>query len=71
VAADQVEEAREIAAKPIPKEIVEASRTGVPEYELPVCPKCGAGDPVLEDVDPVNRWLCEACENEWEETDGG
>jgi uncharacterized protein (DUF983 family) len=40
----------------------------VPEYELPVCPKCGAGDPVLEGVDPFNSWLCEACGNEWTES---
>jgi hypothetical protein len=70
VAADQLEEAREIAAKPIPKEIVEQSKMDVPEFEAPVCPKCGAEDPVLEGVDPVNSWLCEACGNEWTEAAG-
>jgi ribosomal protein S27AE len=69
VAADQLDEAREVAAKPIPKEIVEESQIEAPEYELPVCPRCGAADPVLEDVDPVNRWQCEACGNEWAETE--
>jgi hypothetical protein len=67
VPADRLEEAREIIARPIPKEIVEQSRMTVPEFELPVCPKCGAGDPVLEEVDPVNSWLCEACGNQWTE----
>jgi hypothetical protein len=68
VPADRLEEAREIAANPIPKEIVEQSHIEVPEFEAPVCPKCGAEDPVLEGVDPVNSWFCEACENEWTET---
>lgn len=73
VAADQLDEAREIAARPIPKETVEGSRseesnTEVPEFEAPVCPKCGAADPVLEGVDPFNTWRCEACGNEWTES---
>jgi hypothetical protein len=67
VPADRLEEAREIASRPIPKEIVEQSSVDVPEFEAPVCPKCGAADPVLEGVDPVNSWLCEACGNEWTE----
>lgn len=71
VPADRLEEAREVAARPIPKEIVEDLETPVPEFELPVCPKCGAGDPLLEGVDPVNTWLCEACEHEWSETTEG
>jgi hypothetical protein len=70
VAADRLEEAREIAARPIPKEIVEQSGMQMPEFELPVCPKCGAGDPVLEGVDPFNTWRCEACGNEWTESAG-
>jgi hypothetical protein len=68
VPADRLEEAREIAANPIPEEIVEQSKIEMPEFEAPVCPKCGAADPVLEGVDPVNSWFCEACENEWTET---
>ena len=67
VAADQLEAAIEIAAKPIPQEIVEESEVDSPEFEPPRCPKCGAGDPVLEGVDPVNSWRCEACGKEWTE----
>ncbi len=67
VPADRLEEARELAAKPIPKDIIEDLETEVPEYEPPVCPKCGAPDPILEGADPVNSWFCEACENEWTE----
>jgi hypothetical protein len=71
VAADQLDAAIEIAARPIPKEIVEESQMDPSEYEPPICPKCGAGDPVLEGVDPVNSWLCEACGNQWTESVGG
>ena len=68
VPADRLDEARQIAANPIPEEIVEQSKVQLPEFEAPVCPKCGASDPVLEGVDPVNAWFCEACEHEWTET---
>jgi hypothetical protein len=71
VAADQLEEARAIIARPIPPEIVAQSMEAAPEFEAPVCPKCGAPDPVLEDVDPVNTWKCETCGAEWtDETEG-
>jgi ribosomal protein L37AE/L43A len=68
VAADQLDQARAIIANPIPKDIVEQSKIQTPEFEAPVCPKCGAEDPVLEGVDPFNSWLCEACGNEWTES---
>jgi ribosomal protein L37AE/L43A len=37
----------------------------VPDFEPPVCPKCGAEDPLLESVDPLNTWLCEICGEQW------
>ena len=43
VPADRLDEARAIVARPIPKEIVEQSKMQLPEFDLPVCPKCGAG----------------------------
>jgi ribosomal protein L37AE/L43A len=67
VAADELDEAREIAARPIPQEIVELSHMEVPEFEAPKCPKCGAEDPVLEAVEPANAWLCEVCGKQWTE----
>lgn len=68
VPADRIDQARQIVARPIPMEIVERSRMQSPEYEPPVCPTCGAGDPVLEGVDPINTWKCDSCGNEWSET---
>lgn len=65
VAADQLEQAREILSRPIPQAIVEESKMEAPEFEFPVCPKCGAEDPVLESADPVNSWLCEECGEQW------
>jgi ribosomal protein S27AE len=70
VAADQLDQARLVAAKPIQGEIVGQSKTQPPEFEPPVCPSCGAGDPLLEGVDPVNSWQCGACGREWTEPIG-
>jgi len=67
VAADQFDAAEEIAARPIPPEIVELSKLEMPEFEAPVCPECGAEDPILESVEPFNTWLCEACGGQWTE----
>ncbi|MGD0548656.1 MAG: hypothetical protein ABR991_12635 [Terracidiphilus sp.] len=65
VAADQLEQARAIIAQPIPQEIIDECNATPEEYKLPVCPKCGAEDPVLESADPVNSWLCESCGAQW------
>lgn len=67
VAADLLAEAREVAAQPVPREIVEASEINVPEFTIPKCPRCRAEDPVLLSVNPVNRWRCEQCEAEWDD----
>jgi hypothetical protein len=69
VAADQLEQARAIAAQPIPQDIVEELKkeeTEEPQdFEFPVCPKCKAEDPTLESVEPSNNWLCESCGYSW------
>lgn len=67
VAADQLEKAQEIISRPIPEEIVEQSKMDVPDYVAPVCPSCGAADPILESADPVNSWCCESCGKQWTE----
>lgn len=65
VAADQLSEAREVAAQPVPREIAKASEMAVPEFTAPKCPACGAEDPILESVNPANSWRCEQCDKEW------
>lgn len=70
VAADQLEGARLIAERPIPQEIVDLTKMEVPEFEPPVCPSCGAGDVVLDDVNPVNLWRCETCGRQWTDAAG-
>jgi hypothetical protein len=70
VAADRLEEAQEVAARPIPQDVIDESKVDIPEYELPRCPRCGAEDPLLESVEPVNEWSCESCGNQWSEAVG-
>jgi ribosomal protein L37AE/L43A len=67
VAADQLEEAIEIAKRPTTQEIIDESKMEAPQYEPPRCPGCGAEDPVLESAEPTNCWLCEACGKQWTE----
>jgi hypothetical protein len=66
VAADQLEDARIVIARPVPQDIIDESHQPPPEdYEMPRCPACRAEDPVLEDTEPVNTWRCEACGRQW------
>ncbi|MGB6973168.1 MAG: hypothetical protein WBD67_00655 [Terracidiphilus sp.] len=67
VAADELDHAQEVMAKPIPQDVVDATSIEVLEFVAPMCPACGAEDPVLEGVEPVNQWLCEACGRQWSE----
>ncbi|MGA9585218.1 MAG: hypothetical protein WBQ95_07810 [Terracidiphilus sp.] len=67
VAADQFEQAKEVIAQPIPRDIIDELKREeeAPAYEIPVCPKCKAEDPTLESVEPTNNWLCESCGYTW------
>jgi hypothetical protein len=71
VAADELDKALAIANQPIPQEIVDELTQGVPEFDLPTCPACHAPDPVLEDVEPTNQWLCESCGHHWSDPADG
>jgi hypothetical protein len=65
VAADQLDDARAVIAKPIPQEIIDQSKAPVEDFVVPACPKCGAPDPILESIEPANTWHCEVCNAEW------
>jgi len=65
VAADQLDQAREVIARPIPDAVVEECREAATEFKVPICPKCGAEDPILENAEPVNSWRCEECGRQW------
>jgi hypothetical protein len=65
VAADQLDEARIVLARPVPQDVIDESRMTVPDYEPPRCPACRANNPVLESADPVNCWQCAACGRQW------
>ncbi len=70
VAADQLDQARAIAAQPIPQSIIDEIKAdeAAPEYKIPRCPKCKAEDPTLESVEPSNNWLCESCGYTWSDS---
>jgi rubredoxin len=43
-----------------------AEKEEVPEeFALPHCPSCGGAETLLESVDPVNQWQCDACGHTW------
>jgi hypothetical protein len=65
VAADQLEQAKAIAAQPIPQDVLDESKAETPEFAEPKCPKCGAEDPTLESVEPENHWHCDDCGYDW------
>ncbi len=67
VAADQLEHAKAMLAQPIPQDLIDEQREleTAPAYEIPICPKCRAEDPILESVEPSNNWLCESCGYSW------
>jgi hypothetical protein len=69
VAPDDEEKARLILAQPIPsgkREEYELESEIEPE-PLPVCPMCGAPDLILQGVDQVNHWRCDACGTKWDQ----
>lgn len=68
VAADQLDQAREIAAHPLHQNIIDEMNEPPSEFVPPTCPACGAEDPTLESADPSNTWLCESCGNTWVES---
>jgi hypothetical protein len=67
VASDRLEDARALLAQPIPQQIIEETKAAYTGYVPPVCPRCGAPDPVLESNDPANTWKCDVCGKEWTE----
>lgn len=69
VSSDRLEEARAILARPIPADIIAESKAEELDYEPPVCPACGAPDPILDRVEPsTNFWKCDVCGGQWTET---
>ena len=67
VAADQLDQARAIAAQTSAQQVVDDENEEVPEFVEPKCLKCGSDDVVLESVDPENTWRCEQCDAQWSE----
>jgi hypothetical protein len=64
VAPADVERAAALLEKPIPEEFRILVRTR-DQFEVPTCPGCGAADPLLEEIEPTNKWRCEVCDRVW------
>jgi hypothetical protein len=65
VAADRLDEARAVIAQPVPQDIIDQSREKPEDFVPQVCPRCGASDPTLEFVEPIDSWVCEDCGARW------
>jgi hypothetical protein len=63
VAPDDAERAATVLAQPISEEFRKSEKVG--DFEIPTCPGCGAADPLLEEIEPTNKWRCEACDRVW------
>ncbi len=64
VAPADAERAATLLAGPIPEEFRVMVRTR-DQFEVPTCPGCGAADPLLEEIEPANKWRCEVCDRVW------
>lgn len=59
------ERASEIFSAAPSEALTDETAAASAEYDIPHCPACGSEEIVLESVDPVNQWLCEACGHMW------
>jgi hypothetical protein len=65
VPADELEKATEVASRPIPRDIIDFSKTPVEDFVPPSCPKCGSPDSLLVTAEPTNTWRCDNCGAQW------
>ena len=64
VAPADAERAATSLSEPIPEEFRILVRTR-DQFVVPTCPGCGATDPLLEEIEPTNKWRCEVCDRVW------
>jgi hypothetical protein len=62
-----VARAGQILSQPIPEEFRILVRTR-DQFSPPICPNWRSEDPLLESIEPANKWLCEVCGHAWVET---
>lgn len=68
VVPEDIARATAILSQPIPEEFKILVRTR-DQFVVPICPGCGAADPLLESIEPTNQWRCEVCDRVWLESD--
>jgi hypothetical protein len=64
VAPADSERAATLLSVPIPEEFRALVRTR-DQFVVPTCQGCGAPDPLLEEIEPTNKWRCEVCDRVW------
>jgi hypothetical protein len=57
---------RQLLSHPIPEEYKNLASTE-DLFVPPSCPRCNSEDPLLESIDPTNKWLCEVCGHTWQD----
>lgn len=70
IAKDQLEAAAAVLPDVLPADLVLEMGQEVENFVVPVCPRCGAPDPLLEsapEAEQTNHWYCEICSHRWEE----
>ena len=70
VAPEDAEDAAILLSQPLAERFkTEVDESTPGEFAMPVCPKCGSQETLLEAVEPANRWRCDHCDHEWLESD--
>jgi hypothetical protein len=70
VAPEDAEGAARVLSQPLAERFRREVEEAVPEeFDVPMCPKCGSHETLLEAVDPANQWHCDDCGHDWLEDD--
>jgi hypothetical protein len=70
VAPEDAEGAATVLSQPLAERFRREVEEAVPEeFDVPMCPKCGSNETLLEAVEPANQWHCDDCGHDWLEDD--
>jgi hypothetical protein len=70
VAPEDAEGAARVLSQPLAERFRREVEESVPEeFAVPMCPKCGSHETLLEAVEPANQWHCDDCGHDWLEED--
>ena len=70
VSPEDAEEAATLLSQPLAERFTREVEESAPEeFAVPMCPKCGSYETLLDAVDPANQWRCDDCGHDWLEED--